>query len=500
MRLGCLAVFLALPLAAAVHNDTVHLDVEYQTIENFGASDCWSMQKIGAWREASKRKIADLLFSTDSGIGLSCWRFNIGAGINTKSISHPWRTAETFEIAEGRYDWSRQANEQWFLRAARDRGVAQLLAFVNSPPARMTRNGLTNATKGLGATNLKPGYEDQFARYLADILRHFRDAERIDFTYVSPVNEPQWEWDSTTQEGNRYSNQDIRNVVLALDRELRRASLKTQIAIVESGNIPDMYEADAKISAEYQTTYGNYIDTFLGDPQVSPLLANRIGFHSYGSDRLETQLLPHRRKLREKMDHYPGWKLWETEYCILEGPEGKGGSGRDLTMRTALDVARVMHFDLTVANVSAWQWWTAVSPEDYKDGLIYTDYRKPGDAETIYPAKLLWTFGNFSRFVRPGSKRIRLDGDRHDQRGLLGSAYKDDAGRRVVLVYLNLGDAAEQVAPRLVGAAGWELASLTPYITSDRAGDDLKLYPEVSPGKPVSIPPRSAVTIVARFK
>jgi putative NADH-flavin reductase len=63
-----------------------------------------------------------------------------------------------------------------------------LLAFVNSPPAR---NGLTNATKGLGATNFKPGYEGQFARYLADILRHFRDAERIDFTYVSPVNEPQ---------------------------------------------------------------------------------------------------------------------------------------------------------------------------------------------------------------------------------------------------------------------------------------------------------------------
>jgi hypothetical protein len=120
------------------------------------------------------------------------------------------------------------------------------------------------------------------SRYLADILRHFRDAERIDFTYVSPVNEPQWEWDSTTQEGNRYSNRDIRSVVLALGRELRRASLKTRIAIVESGNIPDMYEADAKISAEYQSKSGSYIDTFLGDPQVSRLLANRIGFHRRG--------------------------------------------------------------------------------------------------------------------------------------------------------------------------------------------------------------------------
>jgi len=38
-----------------------------------------------------------------------------------------------------------------------------------------------------------------------------------------------------------------------------------------------------------------------------------------------------------------------------------------------MQTARVMHYDLTVANLSACQWWTAVSPEDYKDGLIYTD-------------------------------------------------------------------------------------------------------------------------------
>jgi hypothetical protein len=38
-------------------------------------------------------------------------------------------------------------------------------------------------------------------------------------------------------------------------------------------------------------------------------------------------------------------------------------------MRTALNVARVIHFDLTVTGASAWQWWTAVSEADYKDGL-----------------------------------------------------------------------------------------------------------------------------------
>ena len=61
-----------------------------------------------------------------------------------------------------------------FFGPQRRYGVPYFLAFANSPPARMTRNGLTHTTKGMGTTNLKPGYEAQYARYLADILQHFR--------------------------------------------------------------------------------------------------------------------------------------------------------------------------------------------------------------------------------------------------------------------------------------------------------------------------------------
>ena len=50
---------------------------------------------------------------------------------------------------------------------AKARGVPQFLAFVNSPPARMTRSGFTNGSRDAGSTNLKEGYEPVFARYLA---------------------------------------------------------------------------------------------------------------------------------------------------------------------------------------------------------------------------------------------------------------------------------------------------------------------------------------------
>src|ERR1017187_10947174 len=41
------------------HHDLIRLDSEYQTIENFSASDCWSMQKLGTWSLPNRNRVAD---------------------------------------------------------------------------------------------------------------------------------------------------------------------------------------------------------------------------------------------------------------------------------------------------------------------------------------------------------------------------------------------------------------------------------------------------------
>ncbi len=468
------------------------LTVRHQTMDNFGANDAWSMQKVGLWSETNKSKIADLLFSTNTGIGLACWRFNLGAGLNHQTIPDDWRTVESFETAAGQYDWTRQPGARWFLRAAKARGVRQFAVTVYSPPLRLTRNGLSNLGADTNSTtNLKPGAEEEFARYLAGSLRHFREnpdpTERIDFDYIYPINEPQWDWQHY-QEGCRYANADLKKVYLALKAELDREGLAAKILGPESGCIPDMYALDQPAREKWRADYGDYLRMICGDSALAACFSGIITYHSYWSDDVVTQLLPHRQQLGHELEKYPGWKIWQSEYCIME-------NGRDLGMDAALRMARIIHVDLTVVNASSWQWWNAVSNEDFKSGLIYTDYKQPGDVETIYESKLLWVLGNYSRFIRPGMQRVELRGPQ-DLNGLLASAYLDPHSGRMVMVLVNLAGSPQAVLVRSPSSLRPEAAPqfFLPYTTS--ALENLAGGDKIDLNHSFVVPSRSVVTLV----
>lgn len=463
---------------------TVDASVRYQTIDNFGASDAWSIDPLGKhWTEDNKNRVADLLFSREKGIGLTAWRFNIGAGsaeTDQERIPDPWRRAEAFKMSEeGSYDWSRQSGQQWFLQAAKARGVDTLIAFVNSPPVWMTKNGYASPDPSSGSTNLKEGYEDRFAAFLIDVLEHFQQ-EGLAFQYISPINEPTWDWNGARQEGNRYNNDDLKRVILALHRQLEKSGLDAQISA------PDGVEISALLDDEYyqmfagseQYTggfngsgngeYREYIKHLLGDPELKEAVGNKMASHSYWSDYSKSgddRLGRLRELLHENMKKYdPEAKYWVTEYCIL----GDYGPGRDLGMDPALHVARTIHYDLTMANAAAWQWWTAVSKVDYKDGLIYTDFNEAGDEQNILTSKILWTLGNYSRFVRPGAKRISLTGlDEQARSGLLGSAYIHDQEQTVTMVFVNDSEEEKHIQ---VSLEGWDearsISAMEYYVTS----------------------------------
>ena len=458
----------------AVVEVNIDAAITFQTIHNFGASDAWAAQYVGLWPEAKKNKVAEWLFSTETdatgspkGIGLTAWRFNIGAGSATQEddsgIKDPWRRTEGFLQANETYDWQKQAGQRWFLQAAKEQGVDQFVAFVNSPPIYFTKNKKAHSDDGLSA-NLSSDNYAAYANFLTDVLHHFKDSLAIDFDYVSPFNEPQWEWKGG-QEGSPWNNTELAAAARVIDSIFQLEKINSKIEITEAGAIDYVTGTKKKHqnrSDQIETFFNPTSPHYLGSLST---LAPKVAAHSYFTTWPVEKLKRERERIAEKLQKYPDLEYWMSEYCILENNEEIKGKGRGLGMQTALYVARVIHADLTIANASAWHWWLAMSPYDFKDGLIYHD--KKTDDGAIYDSKLLWAFGNYARFIRPGASRISVsyaDRDLTDtlQNGVLVSAYQNKDGS-VVVVAVNQKETAVDLELNLDSES---YVKVTSYVTN----------------------------------
>lgn len=438
----------------------VNADNLHQTMEHFGASGCWWAQIIGGWDDENRNKIIQLLFDKENGIGLSLYRYNIGAG-DAEHIGDIWRKTETFEVDEGVYDWTQDRNAVWVLKAAHSTGVEHFIAFVNSPPARMTVSGSVSGG-AYGRPNLRIDMHKQFARYMVDVVRYLREEEGIPIGWISPINEPFVEWESNgSQEGCNYTVKECVAVTKALLHEIRRQQLDVGISVIES---PAWRIA------------GIHMSSLLRDQELAPVL-DTFGIHSYGArneDRKATAQLAQK--------YFPNVRLWMTEWTQMKRP-------RDYGMDSALVLANTIHEDLTVGSVTSWQYWIAVSKYSFHDGLIHTDYT----GQKIEETKRLWAMGNYSRFVRPGYVRIEVSCD-NDALKICAFAKADES--EFVIVVINDSDAAVDTGLSLTGIP--DLPVLTVYETSDKHN----LYPVYtgSPTELLSFQSRSVSTLVLSGK
>jgi len=516
---GILFVFLAISAFKPENNNsknsecldiTVEGNHTHQTVHSFGASDAWSCQFIGNWPEAKKNQMAEWLFSNEMdkkgnalGIGLSCWRFNIGGGSaeqqSASGIKDEWRRSESFLNGTGQYDWSKHQGQRWFLQAAKKYGVKQFTGFVNSPPVSLTRNQKAFSSDKDNFNMPAENYE-HFATYLADVITHFKSEEGIHFEYISPINEPQWDWIDGGQEGTPATNIEVVQTCRVIDRVFKEREIQTKIDIPESAQLNYLYENDNRPGR------GNQINSFFNPSSVTYIgnlksVAKKIAGHSYFTTWPLQKQSDVRTKLRNAVTNNPEpIEFWMTEYCLLEDNEEIKGNTRDLTMKTALYVARVIFSDLVFANACSWQWWVSITPYDYKDGLIYTDKNKTDG--NFHDSKLLWTLGNFSRFIRPEMKRVtvsRNDGltDEQTLDQLMATAFVSDNDKKLTVVVINQ---KENEIPLKMNFSNLEVGSkLKIYLTDDNSSNNLTLMGHYTEGDVIKIPPRSVVTITNQY-
>jgi hypothetical protein len=482
---------------------TINLNDRRQTIRNFGASDAWCIQHIAGWPDEKRNQVADWLFSLEKdangkpkGIGLSLWRFNIGAGSTPQgNISDEWRSTEGFLTNDHGYDWSKQQNQRWFLSAAKQRGVQKLLGFTNSPPVQLTKNGKAFSSNGEEA-NIAPENYKAFAKFLVDVTNHLKE-NGTPLDYLSPFNEPQWDWTGNGQEGSPYRNSEVFAITKILDSTLTAHNLETKIQIAEAGKLNYLYEkADKPTRGEQIRTFFNQSSSlYLGDfPHVDHVISG----HSYFTSAPAATLKSVREKVAASISEASvPIEFWQSEYCILGDQEEVKASGKDTGMAPALYVARIIHHDLAAANASAWHWWLSVSVYDYKDGLIYAEKKKT-DGE-IEDSKLLWALGNFSRFIRPGSLRLGLSSELNlnDADGLMFSSYLNSADNEVVTVIVNYGQIDSAIALRTEGG---EVTSWQPYLTGSAPDEKLKPLAVLQANQSVFVPKRSVLTLVGKLK
>lgn len=492
-------------------NVIVNPTVTYQTIHGFGASDAWNADFVGKyWSNSVKSDIAKKLFSktllsngNPEGIGLSRWRFNIGAGSaeqgTASNIEMAERRAECFLNEDGSYNWSKQSGQQWFLTQAKTYGVENLVAFVNSPPRFFTKNGRANSdnTNRFGNTNLQDDAYDEYAKFLAAILNNFK-RKGIPFSQISPINEPQYEWNKD-QEGCPWLNTEISRLTKELNKALVDSGLDTKILLSESASFKDLYSDNGNADK------ANQIWKFFSPSRTEYIgnLSNMLyglGGHSYWTDGDDATIRSVRQDLYNKSVQYGKIELYQTEYNLLSK------SFSDY-LTNAVFLAKIMYADLAIANVSVWDYWTAMERERWSQlnrfylirlrpsGGDYADLTTGG---TVAHNKNLWALGNYSLFIRPGYKRIMTSGA-DNLAGLMCSSYISPDSLRIVSVYVNISneDIAvnhkfENTFPEL------ELNKTTPYITNST--NNLTVKSAIPTNSAYTIPAMSVVTLVTDFQ
>jgi len=491
---------------------SLNFNNQHQEIHSFGASDAWSTQFVGKnWPLEKREKIAELLFSTETdndgnpkGAGLSGWRFNIGAGSSEQGISSgindEWRRAECFLNSDGTYNWNKHLGQRWFMKAATAYGVEYITAFVNSPPVHYTKNNKAWSDGG-SSTNLGSDRVDDFAIFLARVIKELNSRDNLNINYISPVNEPQWNWDNRGQEGSPYTNDEIAACVRILSGQLVNEGLPTRIEVSDAAHISYIYKYGDKPNRGNQALefFSPESDNYIGDLEN---LAFVISGHSYYSTYPVSTLLQERSNLADallKID--ANLQFHQTEYCPLEGNDEITGNGRDLGIDPAMYTARLIHYDLTLAQSATWYWWLAVSPYDYKDGLVYIDWNKNNGE--VYESKILWALGNYSRFIRPGMSRysvIRSDNqnDERSSTGLMVSGYALPDKSEAIFVLVNYSSKVTYPV-KVKTIDNREASSIRIYTTSAKSDENLNLSLHGNQDQIISISPRSVVTVVMDF-
>lgn len=394
---------------------------ERQTFEGWGTTLCWWANVIGGWSEENVDKVMDLLYSPTQGLGFTVARYNIGGGDdpNHTHMRIGGNVPGFLPVEGGCYDWTKDVNQRKILNEAIERGVDILEAFSNSPPYWMTYSGCSAGNTFPWKDNLKTEYYDDFADYLTEVVKYFKDEWGITFRTLSPINEPStglgWKA-GNNQEGCDWAKESQEKIYKELYESLVEKNLINDIKI--SGN----EETNLDWTLNMQDYSQDVLDTIW-----------QISTHSYhGTKRPEV------KSLSRFMDK----KIWMAETDSSPTLPFSGGAHDHFgehAMEEAMWLAEKIYYDVYDIGAEAWVFWQAIEDEvgalsgDHSFGLIHTPLNQ--DNDNFILTKKYYTMAQYSKFIHPGYKII------YNGVSKTLAAYGEDDEKLVLVAYNDTDDA-----------------------------------------------------------
>ena len=361
---------------------------EQQVFEGWGVSLCWWANMCGKWNDEKIDEIIEWLVSPDH-LNFRIFRYNIGGGDDPKNshcnkhhmANHKGIRAEMEgfkDSSESGYKWERvkeSMNKDEFpdssqmkimLKIKEKRPDAIFEAFSNSPPYYMTFSGCISGNSDKSLDNLKPKFYEEFAHYLVDVCKYYKEVHGIEFRTLEPFNEPMTDyWQANgEQEGCHF---DVESQILFL---------KTLHPILKESGLKTV------ISASDETSVKQSVEDFLLYRQKGVLdLIDQWNTHTYIADNKSRAKISFLCKEEKK-------RLWMSEV-------GGGSCG----LKGNLEIAQKLIDDMRYIMPSAWIDWQYIEERNDQGCLVNCSSFSTGDYKKV---KNFFVRSHFSRFIKEG--------------------------------------------------------------------------------------------------
>lgn len=406
------------PLKASTMNDGI--------FQGWGTSLCWWANRVG-YSDELAQQTADLFFG-DDGLRLNIMRYNIGGG-DDPTHNHITRTDSAVpgwlvwdeEAQDYVYDYDADKNQlnvfERCVEAAGDNAIVEV--FSNSPPYFMTVSGCSSGGFDSNVNNLKDECYEDFAEYLAHVTNYIQNEMGIEVTSVSPMNEPNtnfWGANSPKQEGCHFDEGESQSRIIELTYEALQQYDLPNVMVVASD------ETSTELQINEYNAYSDKAKEYLG----------RINTHTYNPTKIGEL---------GQLARDEGFLMWMSEV------DGNGMAGTNAgEMGAGLWLGEKIINDINALDPAAWVLWQVIdkhiSEEGYNgrqdSGMIDITQGFWGtavadhDNQDVILTQKYYSFGQFTRYIRPGMTIIQCGGDSL-------AAYNPET-KELVVVALNKSD------------------------------------------------------------